>query len=46
MIKQGRIRWLGALYMNGEKRNIHKTLDGNPEGNIGLSFADLGLKGR
>jgi hypothetical protein len=32
--------------MEGEKKYIHKTLGGNPEGNVGLSFGDLGLKGR
>jgi hypothetical protein len=43
MITQGKIRWAGALCTNG-KKYIQKTLDGNPEGNVGLSFGDFGLK--
>jgi len=46
MIKKGEFGGRGHFVQTEEKRNIHKTLDGNPEGNVGLSFGDLVLKGR
>jgi len=46
MIKKREFGGRGHFVQTGGNRNINKTQCGNPEGNVGLSFGDLGFKGR